>query len=256
MNTFMTRALERLTGKVTGAHILHSLPRGVDVYHDLARDLPNHTVGVVFDVGANIGQSVAAYRHAFPGARIVCFEPVGATFAHLRNTFAGDGRVQCHRMALGAEKGAAVMLLEGGNTMYRITDRRDSRGSPLEEVEVNTIDAFCEEHRYSGIGFLKIDTEGYDLEVLRGAESMLRGQAIDILQVEAAMNGRNDRHVPFERFPRFLEPMGYFLFGVYEQVPEWPTREPTLRRANLVFLSTTVIESNRGAGGADAPGLS
>jgi hypothetical protein len=62
---------------------------------------------------------------------------------------------------------------------------------------------------------------------------MLRGHRIDVIPPEAGMNRRNAHHVPFEDFKAFLEPNGYYPFGVYEQVAEWPTREPHLRRANL-----------------------
>lgn len=54
--------------------------------------------------------------------------------------------------------------------------------------------------------------------------------------------------MPIEELKAYLEGKGYYLFGVYEQMPEWPTREPHLRRSNLVFVSEAVIGTNRGRG--------
>jgi hypothetical protein len=56
------------------------------------------------------------------------------------------------------------------------------------------------------------------------------------------MNSKNRRHVPFDVFTKFFERKNYFLFGVYEQVNEWPTKEPHLRRTNPVFISDKIIK--------------
>ena len=48
--------------------------------YDVAGSLPNYRFDVLFDVGANVGQSAIAYRKAFPNAAIYGFEPIGASF--------------------------------------------------------------------------------------------------------------------------------------------------------------------------------
>jgi hypothetical protein len=65
------------------------------------------------------------------------------------------------------------------------------------------------------------------------------------VEVEAGMNASNKRHVPFETLKDYLELRSYLLFGIYEQVHEWPTKEPHLRRTNSVFISRRMIETNR-----------
>ncbi len=72
---------------------------------------------------------------------------------------------------------------------------------------------------------MKIDTEGYDLEVLRGAESLLTHQRVDLVQVEAGMNRDNHRHVTFILLTEYLERFNYRLFGIYNQSGEWPARQ-------------------------------
>jgi hypothetical protein len=94
---------------------------------------------------------------------------------------------------------------------------------------------------------LKIDTEGSDFDVLIGCGDMLVEHCIDIIQLESGMNSKNTWHVQFDRFKEYLELKSYYLFGIYEQVSEWRTLEPHLRRANLVFVSQEVIVANRGS---------
>jgi len=90
------------------------------------------------------------------------------------------------------------------------------------------------------------------MEVLKGAVNMLTWQKIDLVQVEAGMNPRNRRHVPFESLKAFLESYEYFIFGIYEQVHEWPTGEPHLRRTDTIFISQRLIEMNRKSTGPSA----
>ena len=120
-----------------------------------------------------------------------------------------------------------------------------NRDVTTESVDIVTLDEFCHSKRIDQVNYLKIDTEGGDLEVLKGAVNMLTEQRIDLVEVETGMNPRNSRHVPFEAIKKFLESHGYFIFGIYEQVSEFPTGEPHLRRTNPLFISHRTIEMNR-----------
>ena len=117
----------------------------------------------------------------------------------------------------------------------------------LEQVDLKTIDDFCEEQGIAHVGFLKMDTEGSDLDVLRGAENILRNQDVDIVQVEAGTNQQNRYHVHLEHFSRFLEERDYHLFGIYDQMNEWIAGGPNLRRVNPIFISGRVVKSNTAA---------
>jgi hypothetical protein len=115
----------------------------------------------------------------------------------------------------------------------------------VENIETLTLDRFCEVEGMKNIDFLKIDTEGYDLEILKGAETMLKKQAIDFVQVEAGMNARNTRHVPFADFVQYLASRDYTLFGLYDQHLEW-NGDRMLRFCNPVFISRNAASKFRG----------
>jgi FkbM family methyltransferase len=246
--TTSKQGLRRLFERLTGTHIFRNLPRGVDRFADIADHLPNLRIATVFDVGANVGQSASSYLANFRRAEIYCFEPVSATHRQLEARLRGYGNVRTFQMALGAECGTGTMVLEGQSDMFFLRRGPDGSGAAqdmeVEQVPVETLDTFCENQGIGRINYLKIDTEGADLDVLKGAEAMLRGQRVDIIEAECGMSGRNTRHVALDTLTRFLEERDYLLFGIYEQVHEWPTRAPYLRRSNPMFISDNVIRAN------------
>lgn len=243
--------LRSLFEHVTHTRIYRQPPRGIDLSYDLARALPEYRVHTVFDVGANVGQSAKEYLQKFPGARIYSFEPVRSTFQRLQENLQGQDRVRCFQLAFGAAPQQGTMVLEGKSVMFFLSG--ESRPLPrqenviTEQVEVATLDEFCRQNQVERISYIKIDTEGGDMNVLHGAEHLLAEQRIDLVQLEAGMNIHNTWHVAFETLKQHLESRNYFLFGVYEQVHEWPAKEPHLRRANPVFISRRMIEAHRGA---------
>lgn len=216
----------------------------MDVLYDIKMLLPKYMPEVIFDVGANVGQSTRQYVNWFPQSQIYCFEPISSTFIELKRNVKSFSNVHCFKLALGSSKGQKDMY--GGNCslMYSINPRVNGMShanSKIESVEIDTLDEFCHRQEIIKISFLKIDTEGYDFEVLRGAKEILSRQMLDILQVEAAMNPKNQKFVTFEKFKIHLEKRGYFLFGIYEQVLEHFINKVYLRRTNPVFISERMI---------------
>lgn len=226
----------RWLGALTGTHILRNLPRGIDLAADLSRWLPALKPQVVFDVGAHQGQSTERFLRWFPAARIYAFEPVSQTYRGMMKRIGDESRVHTEQCAFGRVAGEAIMRLEGDSDMFAITAGGVPPGVPSEKVRVETVDGFAERAGILRIGFLKIDTEGYDLAVLEGAESMLTRGAVDLVQVEAGWHEENRRHVPAEQLKQHLECRGYRLFGIYGQKEEWTTGDSWLRRADLVFV--------------------
>jgi FkbM family methyltransferase len=246
----LRRRLKALIERLTKTRIYRVLPRGLDLAYDLAHALPKQRVEVIFDVGANLGQSAQKYVKLYPQAQIYSFEPVQATFQQLKANLKGQRQVRCYQVALGSTRRTGQLVLQGTADMFFLADQ--DRGTPqppearTETIEIMTLDEFCRAAQVNRINYLKIDTEGSDLEVLRGAETMLNAQLIDLVEFEAGMNRANQYHVPFEVLKQHLEARSYVLFGLYEQMHEWPTNQPQLRRINPVFISQRVIDLHSG----------
>jgi hypothetical protein len=83
-------------------------------------------------------------------------------------------------------------------------------------VPVTTIDSYLHNRRLTHIDLLKIDTQGFDLEVLRGATEMLRRRAVDTVLVEVLFAPLYKGQANFGEVERFMAEKGYGLLGFYE----------------------------------------
>ncbi|HEV7684840.1 MAG TPA: FkbM family methyltransferase [Pyrinomonadaceae bacterium] len=151
---------------------------------------------VVFDVGANIGDYSLLVKRQLPAAQIYAFEPAQGTFEQLEKHLAaaGNGDIKPYNIGFSdAEKtvelhsytieGQEVSLLASID-LRQPTQVVDVKTSVSERIEVKTIDAFCEQEGVERIEFLKLDVEGHELAVLRGAQRMLRDRRIKMIQFE------------------------------------------------------------------------
>jgi FkbM family methyltransferase len=223
------------------------LPRGIDLLYDIGLLLPNFKPRNILDVGANIGEVAVEYAKRFPDATIHCFEPVSSTFLRLVNNSSRHVNVHCFQLALSSKPGMRAINCNGtcSTLQPQLPTDLSITGDAVEDVELNTVDAFCRDNNIDIVDLLKIDTEGHDFEVLLGASSMLQGGMIGVLQVEVGLDRTNTKFVHFEKFRLHLESMKYHVFGFYEQVNEHYVGEPHLRRMDAVFVSDSVVNANR-----------
>ena len=227
-------------------YVLRDLPRGIEVAHDLSCAFGGKNFTTIFDIGANIGETANSFLRDYPSAHIWAFEPSTELYSTLANSLSQCKRVTCERMAVGSSVGEATLLHAQDTTMFHIASLgssllRTETTADSETVKMTTLDLYCRQHSINMIDFLKVDTEGHDLEVLRGAANMLQQRMIGCVQCECGLNPENTFHRPLEELKSFIESYGYRTFGLYEQVHEWPTNKPHLRRANVVFVSPKMI---------------
>jgi len=137
-------------------------------------------VDVVFDVGANEGQFGLSLRERGYRGQIVSFEPIHAAFEILQGRAAQDEGWQAHPVALGDAPGTAVINVAALSVFSSILSHRnaatafDPRAAPTrtEEISVSTLDQFAP--AFAGRScFLKVDTQGYERQVLLGAKETL-----------------------------------------------------------------------------------
>ncbi|MES9875473.1 MAG: FkbM family methyltransferase [Candidatus Sedimenticola sp. PURPLELP] len=233
----MRQAKEMITGR--------GIPNGSHAFHDLRWFLPNLSVQVIFDVGANVGTVTNAFSKHFPEALIFCFEPAPNVHRSLlKNT--ENKRIRCFPIALSDNKSTATMHRVTSGRLYNLENTDIADSDVVEQVKVETLESFCTDNDVERINYLKIHTGGHDLSVLRGADSLLAQQSIDVVEVEACMSPDSDIYSTADEMKTFLEHKDYRLFATYEQENERPTHEHHLRRTNLVFISRAVINSNSG----------
>ena len=129
--------------------------------------------GPIVDVGANIGLVSLLLARRFPDRAIHAFEPNPTTFETLEANIARNGasKVSCHRYAVSDADGTVMFdndpIARGTASISRDGSRHAA------EVPAITLDSFVAKHAISSIGLLKIDVEGYETLVFRGAKHVL-----------------------------------------------------------------------------------
>lgn len=144
----------------------------------LERMLTIHGVDIVFDIGANTGQSGEYFRSIGYSRKIVSFEPVEHLFLQLQARAASDPHWRVENLALGKTAGEAKINVSGGHagasSILELTENvslnaPDQRVVGKERVKVTTLDAMLAKHYPQGDRcFLKIDVQGYEKRVLEG----------------------------------------------------------------------------------------
>jgi FkbM family methyltransferase len=216
-------------------------PVGLDHAHDVARFVGSaRNVKVVFDVGANVGQTAEHYVRAFPCAQIYSIEPFAITYKSLVERVSRLSRVRTFRLAFADSNRAARIQLAPLSVQNSLRNElsnscSSSRG---ELVTIRTLDSFCAEQNIRHIDLLKTDTEGFDLEVLKGAEAMLRSHRIQFILTEATFHPDDSYHTSFFRVTEYLSGFGYCFVDLYDHgfVSCSPTRPP-LDYCNALFTA-------------------
>ena len=226
-------------GEVAGKGVPVSEFHELRQFSERVRDQEFRTV---LDVGANVGETTRMFRRLWPQAQVYAIEPVQSTFDRLRQEFSGDPQVSCFRLALGEKEGPARILSAPFKKMNHIVTADHRARGPMEDVQLETGARFCHLHGIEFIDFLKIDAEGFDLQVCKGFEPMLREAKIASLQVETTLQLQHRRLIPLAEFVSYLHPLGYRVFKAHAQVVA--RDQPIAKRCNVVFVSDKLIRRN------------
>jgi FkbM family methyltransferase len=190
----LKRAHEFVLDHLPGDHLVSTLPGGERVraaarYRQLAWNPEEYRAfresvrpgAIVFDVGANVGSYTLLFATwAGPTGRVVAFEPAPASRAGLRRHLALNdlaGRVDVVAAAAASMVGLARFRTDGASGANALAPRNTDPTAATIEVETTTLDAFCEARRLRP-DVVKIDVEGAELDVLKGARQVLASDAV------------------------------------------------------------------------------
>jgi FkbM family methyltransferase len=197
------------------------------VYEDhLRRLLSTFKINCVLDVGSYRGDFARMLRRLGYIGLIISFEPVTSNFEALEEARVEDTEWRTHRMALGSTKGEAPMHVFTGTTFHsflspseyglsRFPDKMQierTESVPLDRLD-NILDDLVKDVANPHI-FLKVDTQGYDLEVMRGLGN--KAGDISALQIEMAVNPIYDRASnSFADALSYLSGLGFQVSGLF-----------------------------------------
>lgn len=135
----------------------------------------------IVDIGANRGQFALIARKCFPTARIDSFEPLIEACTIYRSAFKKDKAAYLHPYAIGPEKGKVTIHVskhDDSSSLLPISEIQEKMFHGTEEREKRTIDVLpltevLNKEDIQAPALLKIDVQGYELQVLKGCNSLL-----------------------------------------------------------------------------------
>jgi FkbM family methyltransferase len=222
----------------------------------LAKFLMNNSMHI-FDIGANIGQSVARYREQYPNCIVTSFEPNPVAFSLLEKNWAGIPGITLNRLALSNYIGEASFYathVSEASSLLKPTEHIMNLSSEhkydYETISVltTTLDHYCHASAIKNIDILKLDVQGSEFSVLQGAEKLLQAGMIRLIYSEITFAETYTNQTSYTDLISYLCQFNYTLWDIGSFLY---TRNDRLWAGNLTFVHASAadfIETNYNAG--------
>jgi FkbM family methyltransferase len=232
------------------------------IYHNLfdkssdpyavSRDILKLPVKIVFDVGANIGQTTARMLSIFPHATIYGFEPFPDSFEKYKEKFWQNQKVIPINQALSNKVGIETFfinkhhytnsLLPALPRQDRLFHGNDDQLTNLNKIKIATIsiDSFMKKNKINHIDLLKMDVQGGESLVLEGASSTLKKHKISSIYLEVSFTPLYKNQVMFYSIYEFLHRNNFRLVKLFDLYSD----QKVLIQGDALFVHQSKISNN------------
>ncbi len=177
----------------------------------------------IIDVGANSGQFSKVVGYFYPQATIDAFEPLPNLYSKIEKTFENKKNIRTYNVALGNENGTIMFnknnyghissILEISNTNKHYPKQKNDLNQIV--VEIKTLDSLnLIKNKTKGTALLKLDVQGYELEVLKGATETINN--IDYIVIEANLEELYSNQPSFTKMNSYLNESEFELMGMLD----------------------------------------
>jgi len=204
---------------------------------------------VVFDIGASRGDWSAYVFSNHNFVSLYAFEPIPNVYELLEKSFRNKNGL-AYNLAFSNHIGERLFYYYADNYAHsrlsgfydRKILKKRFRSKPEEiVVHVDTLDNFCFKNGINKIDFLKIDTEGEELNVLKGASDLLANKAISIMQFEYGGCYIDSKSTLYEVYNLLLE-YGYFIFRIIPkgllEISNWRDELENYKYSNYLAVAS------------------
>lgn len=201
---------------------------------------------VVFDVGANVGDYTQLVLRHVARARVYAVEPSRVAYDELVRNVGSHGQVKTFRLGLSDSERTVTLhsyTADGQETtlLSSIDPRLPTQVvrvemAAVEEIEVRTLDRLCESENVGRIDFLKLDVEGHEPAILRGARGLLDSGRVRLIQFEFGPANIYSRTY-FYDFWTLLSPR----YDIFRIIPKGLVAVPSYGEHHEVFLTTNYL---------------
>ena len=193
----------------------------------------------IFDIGANIGQSIDRFSILFKKSKIYSFEPTPGLFETLNEKYKNNINTKIQKnceinlfnIALDDKVSEqnfysykwnsmnSLIPIDKNSKFYksREVEMKKSTSEKYEEiikVKTKNLDKICEDLQIDGIEILKIDTQGNEDKILQGSIELLKLKKIKLIEIELILGFSYERSVSFYNIEKILNPLGYKLIAI------------------------------------------
>jgi len=184
-----------------------------------------HHFGItkILDVGANTGQYAQELRKIKYEGEIISFEPISSVFEILKNNLKNDQKCKVQNFALGDKEEIKTINIAKNLASSSFFNRakhleenaKQTEYLSEEKVEIKKLDSIFDTLcNADEIVFLKLDTQGYEKNILKGAATSLK--KIKGIQVELALKPSYNDAPGFKEIFKIIEEAGFTLFSIEE----------------------------------------
>ena len=203
--------------------------------HDLSFDeilkkkLP--TDPIIFDIGANKGQSIERYLKIFNNPTIHSFEPIKDEIYKLEKKYQNNKNIYLNNFALGEKNeirnfnitaksdNSSFNEINLGTNWIKTRSTQNNTSEEgyikkIEKVKVSTLDEYVKENKIDKIDLIKIDTQGYEDKVLEGSLNTIKSNKISVIQTEIMFDNNYKKYFSFSDLEKFVIPYNFRMVGI------------------------------------------
>ena len=186
---------------------------------------------IIFDIGANQGQSIERFKKIFDNPIIHAFEPIDFEFKKLKEKYSNDKNIFLNNCAVGekvqfkdfyitAKTGNSSFNKLKPNTNWLKTRSKQFKTSEqsytkeMKLIKMITLDNYCLQNNIEKIDILKIDTQGYEDKVLEGSQEILKKEVVYSIESEIMLDDVYEKYFTFNDLEKFLTPNNFRLVGI------------------------------------------
>lgn len=187
--------------------------------------LKNVEYPVIFDVGAYIGTTAIEYAKIFHKGIVYAFEPTSNTFEQLKNNSLAINNIKPYNMAVSDFDGETKFFINKfapTNSLLppdRLADEHWGkdllRPDKVAKVKSARLNTFCSAERISRIDLLKLDVQGAELSVLKGASHLIDEGRIGLIYAEVIFVPTYEHQSIYYELGQYLADKGYYLHSLY-----------------------------------------
>lgn len=182
--------------------------------------LKNYGIRTVIDVGANNGWYAQRIRQLLPYAMIYSFEPLQLPYEKLVSKFENDDRFKAYNIACDTMKGSKSFFENKKSVSSSFLPMADLHKKSFPgsaevneiRVETDTLNNIFQSTEIASKAMLKMDVQGYELNVLKGADILL--SKIDLIYTEVSFRELYEGQPLINEITEFLMEKGFIISGI------------------------------------------